>query len=118
VGWAARPAPRAPRQLTGWSSAPQAKGVAIRVKHALGKRRRRMLTARGETTTNTVDCYFSIFKRGMVGIYQHCDERHLHRYLKEFDFRYSNRIALGVDDGVRTSLAINKRKEVDLSLSF
>jgi transposase-like protein len=41
--------------------------------------------------TNTVEGYFSLFKRGMKGIYQHCAKRHLHRYLAEFDFRYSNR---------------------------
>jgi len=61
---------------------------------------------RGEAHTNTVEGYFSIFKRGMKGIYQHCDERHLHRYLAEFDFRYSNRVALGVDDGARTARAV------------
>jgi hypothetical protein len=49
-------------------------------------------------TTNTVEGYYSIFKRGMKGVYQHCSEKHLHRYLAEFDFRYSNRAALGVDD--------------------
>jgi transposase-like protein len=49
-------------------------------------------------TTNTVEGYFSIFKRGMKGVYQHCAEKHLHRYLAEFDFRYSNRVKLGVDD--------------------
>jgi transposase-like protein len=49
-------------------------------------------------TTNTVEGFYSVFKRGMKGIYQHCSEKHLHRYLAEFDFRYSNRIALGVDD--------------------
>lgn len=43
--------------------------------------------------TNTVEGYFSIFKRGMRGVYQHCAEKHLHRYLAEFDFRYSNRVA-------------------------
>jgi transposase-like protein len=42
--------------------------------------------------TNTIEGYFSIFKRGMKGVYQHCSEQHLHRYLAEFDFRYSNRI--------------------------
>jgi hypothetical protein len=42
----------------------------------------------------------------MRGIYQHCDERHLHRYLAEFDFRYSNRSALGVEDDERTDRAI------------
>jgi transposase-like protein len=57
-------------------------------------------------TTNTVEGYFSIFKRGMKGIYQHCSEKHLHRYLSEFDFRYSNRIALGVDDVARAERAL------------
>jgi transposase-like protein len=52
-------------------------------------------------TTNTVEGYYSVFKRGMKGIYQHCSEKHLHRYLSEFDFRYSNRVALGVNDGER-----------------
>ncbi len=48
---------------------------------------------RGEVHTNTVEGYYSIFKRGMKGVYQHCAEKHLHRYLSEFDFRYSNRVA-------------------------
>lgn len=56
--------------------------------------------------TNTVEGFYSIFKRGMKGVYQHCAEHHLHRYLAEFDFRYTNRIARGVDDGVRTVLAL------------
>jgi len=56
--------------------------------------------------SNTVEGYFSIFKRGMKGVYQHCGEQHLHRYLAEFDFRYSNRIALGVDDNNRTVRAM------------
>jgi transposase-like protein len=51
--------------------------------------------------TNTVEGYFSVFKRGMKGTYQHCAEKHLHRYLAEFDFRYNNRIALGVNDEAR-----------------
>ena len=51
--------------------------------------------------TNTVENYFSVFKRGMKGTYQHCGKQHLHRYLAEFDFRYNNRIALGVDDVAR-----------------
>jgi transposase-like protein len=54
-------------------------------------------------TTNTVEGFYSIFKRGMKGVYQHCKEKHLHRYLAEFDFRYSNRSALGVEDAARTS---------------
>jgi transposase-like protein len=61
---------------------------------------------RGSTSTNTVEGFFSIFKRGMVGVYQHCDEKHLHRYLSEFDFRYSNRVALGIDDAERTQRSI------------
>jgi ISXO2-like transposase domain len=53
--------------------------------------------------TNTAENFYSIFKRGMTGIYQHCSEKHLHRYLAEFDFRYSNRVRLGVDDQERTA---------------
>lgn len=51
--------------------------------------------------TNTVEGFFSVFKRGMRGVYQHCGEGHLHRYLAEFDFRYSNRVKLGVNDAQR-----------------
>jgi len=61
---------------------------------------------RGDVTTNTVEGFYSIFKRGMKGVYQHCQEKHLHRYLSEFDFRYSNRIALGVDDVARAERAL------------
>jgi transposase-like protein len=56
--------------------------------------------------TNTIEGYFSIFKRGMKGVYQHCGKRHLHRYLAEFDFRYSNRAVLGVNDTERASRAM------------
>lgn len=51
--------------------------------------------------TNTVEGYYSIFKRGMRGTYQHCSTAHLHRYVAEFDFRYTNRVRLGVDDEAR-----------------
>ncbi|MGQ0677578.1 MAG: IS1595 family transposase [Rhodospirillales bacterium] len=61
---------------------------------------------RGDVHTNTVEGYFSVFKRGMKGTYQHCAKKHLHRYLAEFDFRYTNRIAKGVDDSQRTAKAI------------
>lgn len=54
-------------------------------------------------TTNTIETYFSVFKRGMKGTYQHCAEKHLHRYLAEFDFRHNNRVALGVDDAERAN---------------
>jgi transposase-like protein len=53
-------------------------------------------------TTNDLEGFFSIFKRGMRGVYQHCSEKHLHRYLAEFDFRYSNRAATGFDDVLRS----------------
>lgn len=56
--------------------------------------------------TNTVEGAFSIFKRGMKGVYQHCAEKHLHRYLAEFEFRYSHRTGVGVNDGDRSALAL------------
>lgn len=59
--------------------------------------------ARGEISTNACENYFSLFKRGMRGVYQHCSEKHLHRYLAEFDFRYNNRIAKGVSDEQRAT---------------
>lgn len=58
-------------------------------------------------TTNTIEGFFSIFKRGMKGVYQHCGEKHLHRYLAEFDFRYSNRAGRGVDDVERTERVLS-----------
>ena len=57
-----------------------------------------------KVNTNTVEGYYSIFKRGMKGVYQHCSENHLHRYVAEFDFRYSNRSALG-QSALKISLA-------------
>ncbi len=62
---------------------------------------------RGEAHTNTIEGYFSIFKRGMKGVYQHCGEQHLHRYLAEFDFRYNARVAKGVNDEQRAIKAVN-----------
>ena len=59
-----------------------------------------------KVNTNTIEGYYSIFKRGMKGVYQHCAEKHLHRYLAEFDFRYSNRSALGVEDAERAERAL------------
>jgi transposase-like protein len=61
---------------------------------------------RGDVHTNSVEGYFSIFKRGMKGVYQHCSEKDLHRYLAEFDFRYNNRSALGVEDIERSQSAL------------
>ena len=56
--------------------------------------------------TNTLEGFFSVFKRGMRGVYQHCNEAHLHRYLAEFDFRYNTRVRLGISDEERTDRAI------------
>jgi transposase-like protein len=56
--------------------------------------------------TNTVEGFFGIFKRRMRGIYQHCGQQHLHRYLAEFDFRYSNRSAHGIEDRERADIAL------------
>lgn len=61
---------------------------------------------RGDVHTNTVEGYYSIFKRGMIGVYQHCKEKHLHRYLAEFDFRYTNRSARGCEDQERAVRAL------------
>jgi hypothetical protein len=57
-------------------------------------------------TTNTIENVFSVFKRGMKGVYQHCGEAHLHRYLAEFDFRYNRRSALGIGDNERAAQAL------------
>ena len=70
------------------------------VRHGKGK------YVRGDAHTNTVEGFYSVFKRGMKGIYQHCSEKHLHRYLAEFDFRYNNRVALGFDDNACTKGAL------------
>jgi transposase-like protein len=70
------------------------------VRHSAGE------YVRGDVHTNSAEGYFSVFKRGMKGIYQHCAEKHLHRYLAEFDFRHNNRIRLGVDDVERADRAL------------
>jgi transposase-like protein len=61
---------------------------------------------RDNVHVNTAESFFALFKRGMRGVYQHCGERHLHRYLAEFDFRYNNRTALGVEDTARAAAAL------------
>jgi transposase-like protein len=61
---------------------------------------------RGDVHTNSAEGYFSIFKRGMKGVYQHCAEKHLHRYLSEYDFRYNHRVAVGFDDTARNDAAL------------
>lgn len=59
-----------------------------------------------EVHTQTVENYYSVFKRGMKGTYQHCAKHHLHRYLAEFDFRYNHRSANGIEDGERAAIAL------------
>ena len=61
---------------------------------------------RGDVHTNTLEGFFSIFKRGLVGVYQHMDNKHLDRYLAEFDFRMNTREKLGINDAQRTGLAV------------
>ena len=62
---------------------------------------------RGNVHTNTIEGYFSIFKRGMKGVYQHCGKQHLYRYAAEYEFRYNNRVANGVDDERRAEKALH-----------
>jgi transposase-like protein len=71
-----------------------------KITHSLGE------YVRGNVHTNNVEGSFGVFKRGMKGIYQHCDEKHLHRYLAEFDFRFNNRVALGIHDAERADRAL------------
>jgi len=70
------------------------------VRHGVGE------YGRGKVHTNTVEGFYSVFKRGMKGVYQHCAEKHLHRYVAEFDFQYKHRAKLGVDDAGRASRAL------------
>lgn len=70
------------------------------VNHGIGE------YVRGDVTTNTVEGYFGILKRGIGGVYQHVSPEHLKRYVCEFSFRYNNRIALDIDDEQRTMNAL------------
>jgi transposase-like protein len=69
--------------------------------------------ARGTIHTNTVEGYFSVLKRGLIGTFHHVGEQHLQRYVNEFDFRYNTRSALGIEDSERAAMALrgisNKR---------
>lgn len=62
--------------------------------------------ARGDVNTNSAEGFFGVFKKGMKGVYQHCSEKHLNRYVTEFSFRHNTRAALGINDGERTDLAV------------
>jgi hypothetical protein len=66
--------------------------------------------ARGDVHTNTLEGFFSVFKRGIVGVYQHIDAKHFDRYLAEFDFRQNTRARLGINDEQRTALAVQAAK--------
>jgi hypothetical protein len=81
-------------------------GTVNHVEKEYGRRETLPTGERVNVTTNTVEGYYSIFKRGMKGVYQHCAEHHLHRYLAEFDFRYSNRSAMGIEDSARAVIAL------------
>jgi hypothetical protein len=63
---------------------------------------------RGDVYTNTIEKYFSVLKRGMTGVYQHCGKRHLKRYLCEFDFRYNHREKLGYSDVTRATMVLRR----------
>ncbi|MDE1883325.1 MAG: IS1595 family transposase [Rhodospirillales bacterium] len=78
-----------------WDASQLVSGHSV-VKHTAGE------YVRGGAHTNSVEGLFGLFKRGMRGVYQHCGEQHLHRYLNEFEFRYNNREKLGCDDLART----------------
>jgi transposase-like protein len=62
--------------------------------------------ARGDVHVNTLEGFFSVFKRGLIGVYQHVDKKHIERYLAEFDFRQNNRAKLGINDVQRAEIAL------------
>ena len=98
---------RQPRQLSPMST-----------KHSAGEYARRESDV--VVHSNTIEGVFSVFKRGMVGVYQHCGEAHLHRYLAEFDFRYNRRAVLGFTDAERADelLAWHRWQAPDLSADW
>jgi len=77
-----------------------------RVDHSMGEYVRYEET--GVVHNNSCESYFSVFKRGMKGVYQHCSEKHLHRYLAEFDYRHNTRVAVGFDDVERADKLITQ----------
>src|SRR5690242_10492022 len=96
-GWGFSGDPNLPRVWWGCSSAVNSRTLVR------STTRRTSMSIRSDATvhTNTIENVFSVFKRGMIGTYQHCGEAHLHRYLAEFDFRYNRRAALKVSDAER-----------------
>lgn len=83
-----------------YSSMSKAFAEHLSVVHSAGE------YGRGDAHTNTVEGFFSIFKPGFKGIYQHCGEHHLHRYLAEFDFGYNNRTTFVINDLARMNTAL------------
>lgn len=76
------------------------------VEHSMGEYVR--WNENGAIHNNSAESYFSVFKRGMKGVYQHCSEKHLHRYLAEFDYRHNTRVAVGMDDKARAEKLITQ----------
>ncbi len=76
------------------------------VEHSMGEYVR--FEENGAVHNNSCESYFSVFKRGMKGVYQHCSEKHLHRYLAEFDYRHNTRVAVGMDDKARAEKLITQ----------
>jgi hypothetical protein len=66
--------------------------------------------ARGDVHTNTLEGFFSVFKRGLIGVYQHIDSKHFERYAAEFDFRMNTRAKLGINDVQREAIAVKGAK--------
>jgi hypothetical protein len=88
--------------------APRYKAVAVFADHGTVNHSKDEYVSNQDPTvhTNTVESFFSVWKRGMRGTYQHCSKNHLHRCAAEFDFRYTNRVRLGVDDVTRAEMAL------------
>ncbi len=82
------------------------KGAEAHVKEHESVHHARGEYARGKVNTNSIEGFFSVFKKGMNGIFQHCDEKNLHHYLQEFDFKYNTRTALGYSDKDRTDMML------------
>jgi len=82
------------------------KGAEAHIKEHESVHHARGEYARGKVNTNSIEGFFSVFKKGMNGIFQHCDEKNLHRYLQEFDFKYNTRTALGYSDKDRADMML------------
>jgi ISXO2 transposase-like protein len=104
--WRRAPRPKSPAATPCPSKRGRPDAARIQPDHSRGEYGYTDRKTGTKINTNTIEGYYSIFQRGMKGVYQHCGENHLHRYLAEFDFRYSNRVKLGVNDAMRAELAL------------